>query len=146
MEVSLLPKECMETWNRTRACGDACDDAGDAAGGEGEATLPRTRLGADAGPADASDGEANADVDIVGVRGSDHSVSLRGGGLLQLRCFSSTDLALTHFRVLAPFTHCRILIRTTRARNAHMQKPLSTCTQTDLALTLFRVLHTYTHT
>ncbi len=44
----------------TPACGDACDDAEDAAGGEGEATLTRTRLGANAEPADASDGRSHS--------------------------------------------------------------------------------------
>ena len=56
----------VETCARTRACGVAGDDAEDAAG-EGEATLTRTRLGADARPADADDGEAIAGVDVVGV-------------------------------------------------------------------------------
>ena len=45
----------------------------------------RTRLGAAAGPADANDGEAIADVDVV-----------RSGGLLQLRCFSFSGLLECH--------------------------------------------------
>ena len=60
----------METRARTRACGVAGDDAEDAVAGEGEATLTRTRLGADARPADEDDGEAIAGVDVVGVRDS----------------------------------------------------------------------------
>ena len=37
--------EGVETRARTRACGDASDDAEDSVAGEGEATLTRTRLG-----------------------------------------------------------------------------------------------------
>ena len=59
--------EGVETRARPRACGDASDDAEDAAAGEGKATLTRTRLGAAARPADADDGEAIAGVDVVGV-------------------------------------------------------------------------------
>ncbi len=44
-DADVVAAEGVETWNRTRACGHACDDAEDAAGGEGEATLTRTRLG-----------------------------------------------------------------------------------------------------
>ena len=56
--------EGVETRARTRACGDASDDAEDAFAGEGEATLTRTHLGR---PADADGGEATAGVDVVGV-------------------------------------------------------------------------------
>ena len=66
-DADVVAADGVETWTRTRADGEACDDAEDAAAGEGGATLTRTRLGADAGPADANDGEAIADVDVVGV-------------------------------------------------------------------------------
>ena len=66
-DADVVVAEGVETRTRTRACGDGCKDAEDAADGEGGATLTRTRLGADAGPADANDGEATADVDVVGV-------------------------------------------------------------------------------
>ena len=59
--------EGVETRARPRACGDASDDAEDAAAGEGKATLTRTRLGAAARPADADDGEAIAGADVVRV-------------------------------------------------------------------------------
>ena len=59
--------EEVETRARTRACGDASDDAENAAAGEGEETLTRTRLEADARPTDADEGEAIVDVDVVGV-------------------------------------------------------------------------------
>ena len=65
-----MPKsaaEGVETRARPRACGDASDDAEDAAAGEGKATLTRTRLGAAARPADADDGEAIAGADVVRV-------------------------------------------------------------------------------
>ena len=66
-DADVVVAEGVETRTRTRAGGEACDDAEDAAAGEGGATLTRTRLGADAGPADANDSEAIADVDVVGV-------------------------------------------------------------------------------
>ena len=66
-DADVVAADGVETRTRTRADGEACDDAEDAAAGEGGATLTRTRLGADAGPADANDGEAIADVDVVGV-------------------------------------------------------------------------------
>ena len=59
--------EGVETRARPRACGDASDDAEDAAAGEGKATLTRTRLGAAARPQDADDGEAIAGADVVRV-------------------------------------------------------------------------------
>jgi hypothetical protein len=65
-DANVVVAEGVETRTRTRACEDRSNDAEDAADGEGEATLTRTRL-ADAGPADANDGEAIADVDVVGV-------------------------------------------------------------------------------
>ena len=61
----------VETRTRTGACGDANDDAEDGSAGEGEATLIRTRLGADAMSADADDDEAIAGVDVVGVLNRD---------------------------------------------------------------------------
>ena len=70
VDVDAAEAPWMETRARTRACGVAGDDAEDAVAGEGEATLTRTRLGADARPADADDGEAIAGVDVVGVRDS----------------------------------------------------------------------------
>ena len=44
VDADVVVAEGVETRTRTRAC----DDAGDAADGEGDATLTRTRLGADA--------------------------------------------------------------------------------------------------
>ena len=48
-DADVVAADGVETWTRTRADGEACDDAEDAAAGEGGATLTRTRLGADAG-------------------------------------------------------------------------------------------------
>ena len=81
--------EGVETRARPRACGDASEDAEDAAAGEGKATLTRTRLGAAARPADADDGEAIAGVDAV-------RESLRAGGLSQLQCFPCSSLLERH--------------------------------------------------
>ena len=50
VDVDAAEAPWMETRARTRACGVAGDDAEDAVAGEGEATLTRTRLGADARP------------------------------------------------------------------------------------------------
>ncbi len=65
MPMPLL--EGVETRTRSRACGDACDQVEDAAAGEGEETLTRTRLEADARLTGADEGEAIVDVDVVGV-------------------------------------------------------------------------------
>ena len=58
-DADVIAAEVVEMWTRTRACGDACDDAEDAAAGESEATLTRTRLGADAGRQMRTDEEAS---------------------------------------------------------------------------------------
>jgi len=80
--------EEVETRTRSRACGNASDDMEDAAAAEGEETLTRTRLEADARPTDVDEGEA---IVFRRCRSAD-SESLRGGGYLQLRCFSCSGL------------------------------------------------------
>jgi hypothetical protein len=80
--------EEVETRTRSRACGDACDEVEVAAAAEGEEPLTRTRLEADARPTDADEGEA---IVCRRCRSAD-SESLRGGGFLQLRCFSCSVL------------------------------------------------------
>ena len=67
-DADVVVAERVETRTRSRARGDACDDAENAAAAaaEGEEMLTRTRLKADARPTDAGD-EAIVDVDVVGV-------------------------------------------------------------------------------
>ena len=66
-DTDVVVAEGVDTRTHSRACGNACDDVEDAAAGDGEETLTRTRLEADARPTDADEGEAIVDVDVVGV-------------------------------------------------------------------------------